>query len=168
MNFYTKQHKYYCGIDLHAKSMYLYILNQEGGIVLQRNIRTHSEIFLKTIEKYREDIVVAVECIFTWYWIADLCGQEHIPFVLVWAILPGVCYRRYRAIIMESYMPDSTKSQQPKLLDQVRRVLRLHHYSIHTERSYVDWIVRFVRFHSMRSREDLFPAEAKIESIFSA
>ena len=64
-------------------------------------------------------------------------------------------------------MPDSTKSQQPKLLDQVRQVLRLHHYSIHTERSYVDWIVRFVRFHSMRAREDLFPAEAKIESFLT-
>ena len=64
-------------------------------------------------------------------------------------------------------MPDSTKSQQPKLLDQVRQVLRLHHYSIHTERSYVDWIVRFVHFHSMRSREDLFPTEAEMESIFS-
>ena len=64
-------------------------------------------------------------------------------------------------------MPDSTKSQQPKLLDQVRQVLRLHHYSIHTERSYVDWIVRFVRFHSMRSREHLFPAEAKIESFLT-
>jgi hypothetical protein len=69
--------------------------------------------------------------------------------------------------LWESYMPDSTKSQQPKLLDQVRQVLRLHHYSIHTERSYVDWIVRFVRFHSMRSREDLFPAEAKIESFLT-
>ena len=64
-------------------------------------------------------------------------------------------------------MPDSAKSQQPKLLDQVRQVLRLHHYSIHTERSYVDWIVRFVRFHSMRSREHLFPAEAKIESFLT-
>ena len=64
-------------------------------------------------------------------------------------------------------MPDSTKGQQPKLLDQVRQVLRLHHYSIHTERSYVDWIVRFVRFHSMRSREHLFPAEAKIESFLT-
>jgi len=31
----------------------------------------------------------------------------------------------------------------------------------------VDWIVRFVRFHSMRSREDLFPAEAKIESFLT-
>ena len=82
MNFYTQQHKYYCGIDLHAKTMYLCILNQEGNLVLQRNIRTHSEVFLKTIERYREDIVVAVECIFTWYWIADLCAQENIPFVL--------------------------------------------------------------------------------------
>jgi transposase len=27
-------------------------------------------------------MVVAVECIFTWYWLADLCAQEGIPFVL--------------------------------------------------------------------------------------
>jgi integrase len=47
-------------------------------------------------------------------------------------------------------------------------VLRLHNYSIHTERSSVDWIVRFVRFHSMRSREDLFPAEPTIESFLTA
>lgn len=47
-------------------------------------------------------------------------------------------------------------------------MLRLHHYSIHTERSYVNWIVRFVRFHHMRSREDLFPAELKIEAFLTA
>jgi len=64
-------------------------------------------------------------------------------------------------------MPDATRSQQPKLLDEVRKVLRLHHYSIHTERSYVDWILRFVRFHGMRSREDLLPAEPKIESFLT-
>jgi hypothetical protein len=61
-------------------------------------------------------------------------------------------------------MLEATRSQQPKLLDDVRQVLRLHHYSIHTERSSVEWIVRFVRFHAMRSREDLFPAEPKSES----
>ena len=63
-------------------------------------------------------------------------------------------------------MPDSMLCQepkQPKLLDQVCQYLRLHHCSIHTERSYVDWIVRFIRFHRMRSRDDLFPAEPKIE-----
>ena len=64
-------------------------------------------------------------------------------------------------------MPDFTRSQQPKLLDEVRNVLRLHHYSIHTERSYVDWIVRFVRFHDMHSRADLFPAESKIETFLT-
>ena len=67
-------------------------------------------------------------------------------------------------------MPDSTLRQeikQPKLLDQVRQYLRLHHYSIHTERSYVDWIVRFIRFHRMRSRDDLFPAEPKIEAFLT-
>jgi len=40
------------------------------------------EPFLKTIAPYREDVVVCVECIFTWYWLADLCAQEGIPFVL--------------------------------------------------------------------------------------
>ena len=54
-------------------------------------------------------------------------------------------------------MPGSGESQQPKLLNQVRQVLRLHHYSVHTERSYVEWIVRYVRFHRMQSRHDLFP-----------
>ena len=38
--------------------------------------------FLKAIAPYRDGLVVAVECIFTWYWLADLCAQEDIPFVL--------------------------------------------------------------------------------------
>jgi integron integrase len=46
-------------------------------------------------------------------------------------------------------------------------VLRLHHYSIHTERAYTEWIVRFVRFHRMRSRDYLFPAEPKIEAFLT-
>src|SRR5918996_3657593 len=64
-------------------------------------------------------------------------------------------------------MPDPTRSQPPKLLQEIRTVLRLHHYSIHTERAYVEWVVRFIRFHSMRSRADLFPAEPKIEAFLT-
>jgi len=64
-------------------------------------------------------------------------------------------------------MPDARRSQPPKLLDEVHQVLRLHHYSIHTERSYVEWIKRFARFHGMRSRADLFPAEPKIEAFLT-
>jgi transposase len=82
MRFYTKPHKFYCGIDLHARSMYVCILNQDGDIVVHRNIKTKPDALLQIMVPYREDIVVAVECIFTWYWLADLCAQEGIPFVL--------------------------------------------------------------------------------------
>lgn len=82
MRFYTKQHQFYCGIDLHARSMYLCILDRDGEIVLHRNMQAAPEPFLKAIAPYREDLVVCVECIFTWYWLADLCAQAGIPFVL--------------------------------------------------------------------------------------
>jgi transposase len=82
MRFYTKQHKAYGGIDLHARSMYVCILSQDGEILLHRHMKTSPETFLKAIAPYREDLVVAVECLFTWYWLADLCAQEQIPFVL--------------------------------------------------------------------------------------
>jgi hypothetical protein len=44
-----------------------------------------------------------------------------------------------------------SQDQKPKILDQVRDVMRLHHYSIHTERTYLDWIKRFIAFHRMKS-----------------
>ena len=82
MRFYTKQHKFYCGIDLHARTVYVCILNQAGEIMLHRNMPASPEPFLKAIAPYREDIVVAVECMFTWYWLADLCAQHGIALVL--------------------------------------------------------------------------------------
>jgi transposase len=82
MRFYTNQHRYYCGIDLHARTMFLCILNQGGEVVLHRNMPCSPDFFLKAIAPYREDIAVAVECIFTWYWLADLCAKENIRFVL--------------------------------------------------------------------------------------
>ena len=82
MRFYTKTHTYYCGIDLHARWMYLCVLDQQGEVLLHRNLRACPEAFLKAIEPFRQDLVVAVECIFSWYWLADLCGQPGIEFVL--------------------------------------------------------------------------------------
>src|SRR6266853_62471 len=54
-----------------------------------------------------------------------------------------------------------------RLMEQVRNTLRLHHYSIHTERSYCDWIKRYIHFHKMRCREDLAGGEAKIEAFLT-
>jgi len=62
--------------------MYVCILDEQGEIREHRNMDTDREVFLKTIAPFREDIVVAVECMFAWYWIADLCQKEGIAFVL--------------------------------------------------------------------------------------
>ena len=48
-----------------------------------------------------------------------------------------------------------------KLLDQVRDVLRLKHYSIRTEQAYVDWIKRFILFHGKRHPSDMGRAEVE-------
>jgi integron integrase len=58
-------------------------------------------------------------------------------------------------------------TKQPTLLQQVTRLMRLRRYSLHTERAYVKWIRSYVRFHRMRSRADLFPAEPRIEAFLS-
>jgi transposase len=62
--------------------MYVCILNQDGEILMHRNMKASPDALLKVLAPYREDVVVAVECIFTWYWLADLCAQEGVPFVL--------------------------------------------------------------------------------------
>ena len=50
MKFYTKQHDYYCGIDLHTRCLYDCILNQYGEIVLHKKIKANPEALLKVIE----------------------------------------------------------------------------------------------------------------------
>jgi hypothetical protein len=82
MRFSTNQHQFYCGIDLHARSMYVCIVSHDGEILLHRNMKAAPDPFLQAIAPYRDGLVVAVECIFTWYWLADLCADQGIPFVL--------------------------------------------------------------------------------------
>jgi len=65
MNFYTRQHKHYCGIDLHAKAMYVCILDQHGTKLVHKNLPATPDAFLRAIAPHREDLVVAVECMFT-------------------------------------------------------------------------------------------------------
>jgi transposase len=82
MRFYKNQHKYYCGIDLHAKTMYVCIVDGEGKVLRHKNIACRPEALLQLIAPYREDLAIAVECMFCWYWLADLCEKEKITFIL--------------------------------------------------------------------------------------
>jgi|SRR5215510_12439698 len=66
MNFSTQQHKHYCGIDRHAKAMYVCILDQTGTKLVHKTLPTTPAAFLRVIAPYREDLVVGVECMFTW------------------------------------------------------------------------------------------------------
>jgi integron integrase len=49
----------------------------------------------------------------------------------------------------------------PKLLDQVREVIRMKHYSLRTEQSYVSWIKRYVFFHDKRHPAEMGEAEIR-------
>lgn len=57
-------------------------------------------------------------------------------------------------------VPAPAASKPKKLLDQMRDVMRLKHYSIRTERSYCDWVERFIRYHRLRH-----PAEMREDEV---
>src|SRR6266542_2628547 len=82
MRFYNCQHRHYCGIDLHVNTMYVCILDATGQVLVHRNVKSTPEAFLEIITPYRGDLVVAAECMFTWYWLADVCAREGILFIL--------------------------------------------------------------------------------------
>jgi len=82
MKFYTKQHTHYCGIDLHARMLYVCILDSQGETVVHKNIKANPEALLRLITPYQDNIVIGVECMFSWYWVADLCREKGITFIL--------------------------------------------------------------------------------------
>jgi transposase len=58
------------------------MVDSTGQVLVHRNVKATPEAFLEVVAPYREDLVVAAECMFTWYWLADLCAAEGIAFVL--------------------------------------------------------------------------------------
>ncbi len=82
MRFYQGQHRFYCGIDLHARSMHVCVVDHAGDIVFDRKLATRPEALLRALEPFRDGLVIGVECMFAWYWVADLCVAHDIAFVL--------------------------------------------------------------------------------------
>jgi hypothetical protein len=62
--------------------MYICIVDSTGHVRLHRNVKTTPQVFLEAVAPFRDDLVVAAECMFTWYWLADVCAAEKLPFVL--------------------------------------------------------------------------------------
>jgi transposase len=82
MRFYNQTHRFYCGVDLHARTIALHILDSDGRTTLARTIDASPQAFLAAVAPFRDGLVVGCECMFAWYWLADLCAAESIPFVL--------------------------------------------------------------------------------------
>ena len=57
--------------------------------------------------------------------------------------------------------PKQAAPEKVKLLDQVREVIRLKHYSIRTEESYVGWIRKFILFHGKRHPAEMTEADVR-------
>ena len=61
----------------------------------------------------------------------------------------------------------NVNGQTPKLLDQMRAVLRVNRYALRTETAYCDWVRRYVKFHRMKSRADLADGTRKVEEFLT-
>jgi len=82
MRFYNQQRRFYAGVDLHARTLSVCILDADGTAVFHETLAASPAVFLKAVRPFRDGLVVACECLFAWSWLADLCHAEGIPFVL--------------------------------------------------------------------------------------
>ena len=83
MKVHQSSTQYNCGIDLHARCMYICLMNKEGKVLVHKNIKNNDfTYFLKMVAPYRDDLTVACESTFNWYWLADACASAGIKFVL--------------------------------------------------------------------------------------
>lgn len=73
--------------------MYIRILDAAGQVLVHCNVKSTPEAFLEIVTPYRDDLVVAAECMFTWYWLADICAVEGIAFVLSHALAMKAIHR---------------------------------------------------------------------------
>ncbi len=82
MNFYNNTHPYYCGIDLHARSLYVCILDQQGNTCVHCEVSADPEKLYQLLEPYLGNIIVGVECMHCWYWVSDFCEDIGVNFIL--------------------------------------------------------------------------------------
>ncbi|MCK5880771.1 MAG: IS110 family transposase [Sinobacterium sp.] len=82
MRFYNNSHPYYCGIDLHARNLYICIIDEKGEVILHKNIQARPDLLYKVLQPYIGNIIVGVECMHCWYWVSDFCEDHGIDFIV--------------------------------------------------------------------------------------
>lgn len=82
MRFYNNTHPYYCGIDLHARVLYVCIIDQAGAVLAHQEIPADPIKLQELLSPYIGNIVVGVECMHCWYWVSDFCEDLGVDFIL--------------------------------------------------------------------------------------
>jgi len=87
MKYYTSTTEFNCGIDLHARQMYVCLMDRQGKKLVHTNVKDNDfAYFLKLVEPYKHNLTVCCECMFGWYWLADACQAAGLSFVLAHAL----------------------------------------------------------------------------------
>ena len=84
MKLYNAQHDFYCGVDLHAMTLHLCVVDQAGDKLLHRNFQcSKPEVLFANLNAFSaKNIVVRCESTFNWYWLPDACRSRQVPFIL--------------------------------------------------------------------------------------
>src|SRR6516164_9743694 len=80
--------RFYAGVDLHARALFLVVIDGDGHTCFARNLAASPDPFLRAVAPFRDGLLVACECMHCWYWLADTCRDHAIAFVLghAWAM----------------------------------------------------------------------------------
>ena len=81
MRFVQTQAPFYAGVDLHARTLFLCVIDPAGSVRFSKNLPAKPQPFLDALAPF-PGAAVACECVHSWYWLADTCRDHAIPFHL--------------------------------------------------------------------------------------
>ncbi len=82
MEYASVSTEFYCGVDLHARTMYVTVMDRAGELVVRQNMKNDFTKLVHVLEPFLPTVSVGVESTFNWYWLADGCHETGIPFYL--------------------------------------------------------------------------------------
>ena len=82
MRCYNQPHRFYCGVDLHARSLYAHVLDAKGKTVLDRDLPASPTAFLDAVQPLRDGLVVGAECMTSAWREATRRGSRGVGAVL--------------------------------------------------------------------------------------
>ena len=169
MRFYSGKHEHYCGIDLHARSLYVCVVDGEGRVLLHRNLPASPQALLAALLPFREGLVVAAECMHCWYWVADLCAEEGIPFVLGHALFMKAIHgakakndridsEKIAQLLRSGLMPQAYV--YPREMRSTRDLLRRRSYLVRQRTELLSHVQTVNNQHNLPALEKRITAEA--------